>query len=53
MTIQDVVRQCNCKYVKIENGGRDSVTFWLTCKLKSIYTDSKHCEKCEERQNEQ
>ena len=31
----------------------DSVTFWLTCKLKSVYTDSKHCEKCEERQNEQ
>lgn len=50
MTIQDVVRQSNCKYAKIENGGGDSVTFWLTCKLKSAYTDKEQCEKCKEKQ---
>lgn len=50
MTMKDVVRQCNCKYAKIENGGRDSVTFWITCKLKSMTTDKEQCEKCKEQQ---
>lgn len=53
MTMQDVINQINCKYAKIENGGRDSVTFWIACKLKSVPTDSKQCEKCKEKQNEQ
>lgn len=50
MTMKDIVKECNCKFAKAENGDRDSVTYWVKCKLKSIPTDKEHCEKCKEKQ---
>ena len=34
MTMNDICRQINCKHIKWSNGGGDSCTCWLECKLK-------------------
>ena len=39
----------NCKYITWDNGGRDSVTFCLVCKLKKEITDERHCAKCKDK----
>ncbi len=52
MTIKEILKKCNCKYAKAENGGGDSVTFYIVCKLKAITTDKEHCQSCNIREVE-
>lgn len=47
--MKDVLKKCNCRCAKIENGGRDSVTFWIECKLEGIVTDIERCKKCKKK----
>ena len=47
--MKDVLKKCNCRYAKIENGGRDSVTFWIECKLEGIVTNVERCKKCKKK----
>lgn len=49
MTMNDICRQINCKYVTWSNGGGDSCTCWLECKLHQETTDEGHCAKCKDR----
>lgn len=49
MTMDDIVRKINCKYVKWSRGGRDSCTAWFECKLKDKTTDENKCAKCNDR----
>ena len=49
MTMDDVVKSCNCKYCYWTTGHPDSATAWLECKLKHITTDENHCFQCTSR----
>lgn len=50
MTMNDICREVNCKYVTWSNGGGDSTTAWLECKLhNNKATDESHCVKCKDR----
>lgn len=49
MTMNDICRKVNCKYVTWGNGGGDSCTCWLECKLHNDITDENYCAKCKER----
>lgn len=49
MTMNDLCKQVNCKHVTWSNGGGDSCTAWLECKLKNKATDENHCAKCKDR----
>lgn len=47
--MDDICRQINCKYITWSNGGGESCTAWLECKLKKEITDDIHCAKCKDR----
>lgn len=49
MTMNDLCRQINCKHITWSNGGGDSCTAWLECKLHKEITDESHCAKCKDR----
>ncbi len=49
MTMDDICKEINCKHIKWSNGGRDSMTCWLECKLKNTVTGPDRCAKCPER----
>lgn len=49
MTMNDLCRKINCKYITWSNGGGDSCTAWLECKLRKETTDENHCGKCKSR----
>ena len=49
MTMNDLCRQVNCKHITWSNGGGDSMTCWLKCKLKDKVTGSDSCAKCRDR----
>lgn len=43
-------KRINCKHIKWSNGGSESTTYWLECKLKNSVTDEMTCAKCKERE---
>ena len=49
MTRYDLYREINCKYITSDNGGGDSVTWWLECKLHKKVTGKNTCAKCKDR----
>lgn len=49
MTMDDICRDVNCKFVTWSNGGGDSCTAWLECKLKNCITDPNECCRCNNR----
>ena len=49
MTMNNICRKVNCKYVTYSNGGGNSCTYWLECKLHKDTTDENHCTKCKDR----
>ncbi len=51
MTMDDVVKSCNCKYAKWTTGNQENIstTAWIECKLKDVGTDPDSCIKCKER----
>lgn len=49
MTMNDLCRKVNCKHITWSNGGGDSMTAWLECKLHKEITDENHCAKCKDR----
>lgn len=49
MTMNDVVKSCNCKYAKWTTRCKESTTAWVECRLKSIITDPNSCIKCKEQ----
>ena len=49
MTMDDLVRNVNCKYCYWTTSHPESCTAWLECKLKKEATDEKHCSKCKDR----
>lgn len=49
MTMYDLCRQVNCKYVTWSSGDKNSATAWLECKLHKNITDENHCAKCKDR----
>ena len=49
MTMDDLCRQINCKYITWSNGGGDSCTAWLECRLTKETTDDNKCTKCKDR----
>ena len=42
MTMNDLCRKVNCKHITWSNGGGDSCTAWLECKLHKEATDENH-----------
>ena len=50
MTMYDLCRQVNCKHITWSNGGGDSRTAWLECKLHKEATDENHCAKCKDKE---
>lgn len=49
MTMDDICKEVNCEYVTWSNGGGNSCTAWLECKLKKWVTDPNECSKCKKR----
>lgn len=47
--MDDLCRRINCKHITWSNGGGDSVTCWLECKLKKEHTDCDRCANCKDR----
>ena len=49
MTMYDLCRKVNCKYITWSTGEKDSCTVWLYCKLHKEITDENTCAKCKNR----
>ena len=49
MTMYDLCKKVDCKYITWSNGGGDSCTAWLECKLHKEITDEKNCASCKDR----
>lgn len=50
MTMNDLVKQCRCKYAKWARRNPESTTAWLECKLKETVINVSDCATCAERE---
>ena len=44
--MKQIMKEIDCSYLKISNGGRNSVTMWFECKLEGKVTGPETCQKC-------
>lgn len=54
MTLKDILRECNCKYAKLNKVDEKEyidTTRYVVCKLHNCTTDINHCQRCKERQS--